>query len=73
MHRKDRLEVAATAALLHFALKCQQTGVLKEHHGKAAHQRVVQAIVDAIGLSDIWNMREVGRQYVNHGLQGQTL
>jgi hypothetical protein len=58
MPPKNRLQVAAPPPLLHLALKFPQTGVLKEHHGKAAQQRVVQAIIDTVGASDIGNVIE---------------
>jgi hypothetical protein len=52
-HPKDGFQVAAATALLHCALKLQQTGVLQEQHGKATQERVMQSRVDAIGTPGI--------------------
>ena len=47
-HTKKCFEVAAPPPLLHFPLKLQKAGVLKEHHGKTAQECVVQTIVHTI-------------------------
>ncbi len=72
-HSKDGCEVAAPPTLLHFALECQKTGVLKDHHGKATEQRVVQAIVNTVRTTRVGNGTKGRRDGVNHGLERQTL
>jgi len=70
---KERFQGAATAALLHCTLKLAETGVLKEQHGKATQQRVVQARGTAIGLPEVGDVPEGVRPEGNHGRQGHTL
>ena len=72
-HSKDGLEVAAPPTLLHFALEFQKTGVLKDHHGKATEQRVVQAIVNTVRTTRVGNVTKGRRYGVNHGIERQTV
>ncbi len=46
-------------AVLHTLLKGKQRGVLKKHHGKAAHQVIMEAIVDFAALSAIIDLPEM--------------
>ena len=40
-------------AVLHTHLEGEQGGILKKHHGKAAHQVIMEAIVDFAALSAV--------------------
>ena len=69
---KDRLQVPLLAPLLHFALKLQQVGILKKHHGNATPQGVRQAIVNPIRSSRVGDGQGLRDQF-DHGFQGQTV
>ena len=73
MDPKDGLEITATAALLHFALALQETGVLKEQHSNATHQGVAQAIGDPVGPARVGNVAEGSRSQSNHRFKSQTV
>ena len=47
--------------------------MLEEHHGKATHQRIVQAVVDTVSTSWVGNVTEWARQDIAHGFKRQTL
>jgi hypothetical protein len=72
MHPKHRLQGTPSATGLHFTLKLQQIRMRKEHHGKAAHQRVMEAIVDALRASGSADWGEGLGGEIDHGLHGQT-
>lgn len=73
MHSQDGREVTTATALGHFTLALHETGVLKEHHGKATHQGVVSAIVDTVGTARVGKLLEGGRQQRQPGCKRQTL
>jgi hypothetical protein len=73
MDPKNRLQITAPTALLHFPLKLQETRVVEEPHGKAPHQRVVHATVDAVSTARVRKMAKSGRYSLYHGIKGPTV
>jgi hypothetical protein len=67
------MQVAFLAGLLEPALEGAQGGVLEKHHGKAAHQTVVQCKPKLSGLPDVGDLSEVIREDVSQSGKAQML
>jgi hypothetical protein len=55
---KNVAQVAELSFFLHALLKGQQGGVLEKHHGKGAHQAIVQTVIDFTALSAVVQFAE---------------
>ena len=64
MDLKDIAQVAELFSVLDPSLKLQQRRVLEKHHGKGAHQAIMQAVVDFTALSAVIEPAEL------HGHRG---
>jgi hypothetical protein len=67
------MQVAFLTGLLEPALEGAQGGVLEKHHGKAAHQTVVQRKPKLSGLPDVGDLSEVIREDVSQSGKAQML
>jgi len=56
---KDGFQVVGLDTVLHPLLKGKKRGVLEKHHGKSAHQAIMQNMVDFTALSVIIDLAEV--------------
>ena len=57
--------------VLHALLECKDGGVLKKHHGKTAHQAIMQHMVDFTALSVIVDPVEVLRERLSQSAEAQ--
>ncbi|MDO9110165.1 MAG: hypothetical protein Q7U40_05880 [Desulfatirhabdiaceae bacterium] len=62
---KDLGKIVLLRALLQSILKSQDGGILKKHHGKAAHQDIVQAMTHFALLARVLDLPEA----LSHGGQ----
>ena len=61
-NRLDLKNVAQIAEMFFFldaSLKLQQGGVLEKHHGKSAHQAIMQTVVDLTALPVVIQFAEM--------------
>ena len=61
MYLKNITQVAELLSVLDPSLKLQQRRILEKHHGKGAHQAIMQAVVDFTALSAVIELVELRR------------
>jgi hypothetical protein len=66
VHPEDRLQITPPPLLFHRSLELQQTGMLKKHHRKATHQRVMQGVAELLGSTSIVHVTEGGGQEIHN-------
>lgn len=56
VHMKNGLQIVDLHAILHTLLEGKKRWVLKTHHGKAAHEAVMQGVIDLSLLAAVANL-----------------
>lgn len=68
---KNGSEITLFNAVLHTLLEGEQRGVLKKHHGKTAHQTIMQGVVDFSVLAEIVDLIKSIRQCLSEGTEAE--
>ena len=68
---KNSGKVVFLDAVLHALLEGKKRGVLKKHHGIAAHKAIMEGEFDFSGLSEIIDLIELIRQRPSQGAEAE--
>ena len=68
---KDGAQIVAMHTVLHALLECKYGGILEKHHGKTAHQAIMQQMVDFTALSVIIDPAEVLRERLSQSAEAE--
>jgi hypothetical protein len=68
---KDSAKIVSLHKVLDALLEAKKRGVLKKHHGKTAHQAIMQGVVDFCVLAQIVDSVKSIRQHPPEGVEAE--